>query len=128
MQLELLKSEEKEQKIVNVASVPHRSPFRYPGGKTWFVPTFRKWMQSKSKRPNVLLEPFAGGAIISLTAVFENLADKAVIVELDEDVASVWQAIFSKDNSALCKKIVDFKMTSETVQKTFEKKPKNTLE
>ena len=23
---------------VNVASVPHRSPFRYPGGKTWLVP------------------------------------------------------------------------------------------
>ncbi len=25
--------------IVNVASVPQRSPFRYPGGKTWLVPT-----------------------------------------------------------------------------------------
>ena len=25
-------------KTVNVASVPQRSPFRYPGGKTWFVP------------------------------------------------------------------------------------------
>jgi hypothetical protein len=23
--------------IVNVASVPQRSPFRYPGGKTWLV-------------------------------------------------------------------------------------------
>ncbi len=25
-------------KVVNVATVPHRSPFRYPGGKTWLVP------------------------------------------------------------------------------------------
>ena len=24
--------------IVNVASVPQRSPFRYPGGKTWLIP------------------------------------------------------------------------------------------
>ena len=26
---------------VNVASVPQRSPFRYPGGKTWLVPQVR---------------------------------------------------------------------------------------
>jgi len=24
--------------IVNVAMVPQRSPFRYPGGKTWLIP------------------------------------------------------------------------------------------
>lgn len=29
-------------KVVNVASVPQRSPFRYPGGKTWLVPVVRK--------------------------------------------------------------------------------------
>jgi DNA adenine methylase len=29
-------------KIVNVASVPQRSPFRYPGGKTWLVPIVRQ--------------------------------------------------------------------------------------
>ncbi|RLC08010.1 MAG: DNA adenine methylase, partial [Deltaproteobacteria bacterium] len=26
---------ESEEKIVNVAAVPMRSPFRYAGGKTW---------------------------------------------------------------------------------------------
>ena len=24
--------------VINVSAVPHRSPFRYPGGKTWLVP------------------------------------------------------------------------------------------
>jgi len=38
------------QKPVNVASVPQRSPFRYPGGKTWFVPTFRRWMGQKAPK------------------------------------------------------------------------------
>ena len=28
--------------VINVASVPHRSPFRYPGGKTWLVPHVRR--------------------------------------------------------------------------------------
>ena len=31
---------------VNVASVPQRSPFRYPGGKTWLIPHIRRWLTS----------------------------------------------------------------------------------
>jgi len=48
-------------KPVNVASVPQRSPSRYPGGKTWFVPTFRRWISSMDVAPVTLVEPFAGG-------------------------------------------------------------------
>src|SRR6266700_2915431 len=79
--------------IVNVASVPQRSPFRYPGGKTWFVPTFRKWMASFPLKPRLLIEPFAGGGIISLTALFEELVNQVVMVELDHEVAAVWQSV-----------------------------------
>lgn len=50
---------------VNVASVPQRSPFRYPGGKTWLVPYIREWLQSKTMPPARLTEPFAGRAIVS---------------------------------------------------------------
>jgi DNA adenine methylase len=35
---------------VNVASVPQRSPFRYPGGKTWFVPTFHGGILAEGSR------------------------------------------------------------------------------
>ena len=83
------------QDIVNVASVPKRSPFRYPGGKTWLVPRVRQWLRSLDARPSMLVEPFAGGGIISLTAVFEDLAEHAVLVELDRDVAAVWQIILA---------------------------------
>ena len=44
---------------VNVSTIPQRSPLRYPGGKTWFIPHVRAWL-SKTK-PDVLLDPFAGG-------------------------------------------------------------------
>src|SRR3990170_5929930 len=80
-------------KPVNVASVPQRSPFRYPGGKTWFVPTFRNWMVRIYPKPSILVEPFAGGGIISLTALFENLVQKAVLVEIDDEIAAVWESI-----------------------------------
>src|SRR5215207_7583150 len=83
--------------VINVASVPQRSPFRYPGGKTWLVPIIRRWLLSRPKRPEAFIEPFAGGGIVSLTVVFENLASKALLVELDDEVAAVWRTIFGGD-------------------------------
>lgn len=100
---------------VNVASIPQRSPFRYPGGKTWFVPTFREWMKRKYPKPEMLIEPFAGGGIISLTALFENNVSRAVMVEIDEDIASVWQSIVSGDAQWLVERILDFSISRESV-------------
>lgn len=48
---------------VNVAAVPQRSPFRYPGGKTWLVPYARTWLSNLYPKPAVLIEPFAGGRL-----------------------------------------------------------------
>ena len=102
-------------KPINVASVPQRSPFRYPGGKTWFVPTFRNWLQNMPYRPEVLIEPFAGGGIISLTALFENLIHEVVMVELDEDIAAVWEAVVMGHAEWLAKRILDFELTKDSV-------------
>ncbi len=100
---------------VNVASVPQRSPFRYPGGKTWFVPTFRDWVDSLQSKPEVLIEPFAGGGIIGLTGLFENLVSRVVLVELDEDVAAVWQSVVDGHAEWLANRILAFELTKESV-------------
>jgi DNA adenine methylase len=63
-----------QDKIVNVASVPLRSPFRYPGGKTWLVPRIRRWLASLPSKPDEFVEPFTGGGIVGLTVAFEDLA------------------------------------------------------
>lgn len=110
-----LDNRSKSHAPVNVASVPQRSPFRYPGGKTWFVPTFRQWMTGMSVKPNLLVEPFAGGGIISLTALFEQLVERVVMVELDADVAAVWEVIVQGDVEWLVERILSFTVTRETV-------------
>ena len=120
MQLSLFDKSPVQRKITNVASVPHRSPFRYPGGKTWFVPVFRQWMKSKEKKPCLLIEPFAGGGIISLTAVFENLVDRAVLVEKDEDVAAVWEVILERNYERLVSEILNFNLTFKNVKKILD--------
>lgn len=111
------------RKPVNVASVPLRSPFRYPGGKTWFVPTFRDWLSSKSRKPKVLIEPFVGGGIVSLTALFENLVSRVIMVEIDEDVAAVWQTIINGDSEWLANRILSFNLTCETLNDELQKVP-----
>lgn len=113
---------------VNVASVPQRSPFRYPGGKTWLVPRVRRWLASRPQKPAELIEPFVGGGIIGLTTAFERLADRVTLVELDAAVAAVWQTILGGDAHWLAQRIVAFPFTPEGVGETLDQTPKDTRE
>lgn len=102
--------------IVNVASVPQLSPFRYPGGKTWLIPRIRRWLNSLPSKPVEMIEPFAGGAIVSLTVAAEKLTDHATMVELDEDVAAVWETIISGDAVWLAERIAAFDLTRQSAE------------
>lgn len=114
---------EEAQRIVNVASVPQRSPFRYPGGKTWLVPRVREWLLAQSTRPSDFIEPFAGGGIVSLTVAFEHLAEHVTMIELDDQVSAVWRAIFGDERVWLAEQIVSFDFTSENVRDVLSQTP-----
>src|SRR5688572_28768651 len=80
------------KEVINVSAVPHRSPFRYPGGKTWLVPYVRQWLKSLTTKPSEFAEPFAGGGIVGLSMLIDELTARISLVELDEQIASVWKA------------------------------------
>lgn len=107
------------EKATNVASVPQRSPFRYAGGKTWLVPTIRKWLADGA---GLLVEPFCGGGTVGITAAAENLARSVLMVEKDEEVAAVWEVILS-DSEWLVDRIMSFQMTRENVNEVLSKEP-----
>jgi DNA adenine methylase len=113
---------------INVAAVPHRSPFRYPGGKTWLVPYVRSWLSSLRPRPQLLIEPFAGGGIVGLTAGIERLADHVILVEKDADVAAVWKVILSGQAEWLAQRIEEFSLTKANVLTVLRKTPRNPRE
>jgi DNA adenine methylase len=124
-------------KATNVASVPQRSPFRYPGGKTWLIPRIRQWLSPIVReryrispiRPTEFIEPFAGGGIVGLTAAFEALADHVTMVELDEDVAAVWTTILDvRDSQWLIDKILAFEPTRGSVMDLLDTPPTSTSE
>ena len=107
------------QHVINVASVPQRSPFRYPGGKTWLVPTARKWF-AQARFGSELIEPFAGGGIIALTAAAEHYFAHVMMVELDDDMAAAWQTILSDDCQWLISQISYFVVTPDNINKVVE--------
>lgn len=110
-------------KIVNVASVPQRSPFRYPGGKTWLVPRIRRWIASQPVVVGEFIEPFAGGGIVSLTVAAEELAEHVTMVEIDEQVAAVWRTIIEIDEGEwLAETIAGFNLTHETLERVMKTK------
>ncbi len=114
--------------IVNVASVPKRSPFRYPGGKTWLIPKIRQWLSSWGHSECELIEPFAGGAIVSLTAVAEGYVRGATLVELDPDIGAVWYTILNGSGHLLAERIVNYDLTPEAVQEYLSQAHRDKLD
>lgn len=111
---------------VNVASVPQRSPLRYPGGKTWLVPHIREWLP-RAEPTDLLVEPFAGGATVSLTAVMEQRAKRALLVELDRDVAAFWRAAL-EHSEALVSRILGFSPSRDAVTLLASQPPATVLD
>jgi DNA adenine methylase len=67
-----------------------------------------------------LIEPFAGGGIVSLTAAFEKMAEQITMVEMDEEIAAVWEVILNENNKWLADKIYSFDLTHANVKAELE--------
>jgi len=114
--------------VINAASVPHRSPFRYPGGKTWLVPYVRQWLRSLPHHPLEFAEPFAGGGTVGLSVLFEGLAQKLALIEIDPDVGAVWRTILGLQGERLASEIVSFDFSAHTVKAVLSKTPRDQFE
>lgn len=117
-----------DSKVVNVAAVAHLSPFRYPGGKTWLVPRVRQWLRNANLSAREFAEPFAGGAIVALSALFEKLVQKITLVEKDDDVAAVWKVIVYGEGSRLAQRIVEFELTIDSAKAILAKEASSEFE
>jgi DNA adenine methylase len=74
-----------------------------------------------------LIEPFAGGAVVSLTAVMEDLVQQSILSELDTSVAAFWQAaLYYNEDLRGC--ITKFVPTRERVEALQSSNPQTVLE
>lgn len=111
----------------NVSSVKNLSPFRYPGGKTWLIEIAKDWLDFYSYS-DTLVEPFAGGASVSLAAVEGGHVDRAILVEKDKNVRDVWKAILRGRGNKLASQIRDFEFSPSALSKIINSEGGNQRE
>ncbi len=81
------------------------SPLRYPGGKTRFVPKLLGMPLHRDGYHRVI-EPFAGGASVSLGLLNAGVADHAVLTDADPLISSFWIAATEQTEG-----LIDFMMS-----------------
>lgn len=74
------------------------SPLRYPGSKKNLFLHIKDILKYNDVKPDLLIEPFSGGASISLHFIFYGLINKAIISDKDKLVSSFWQILFNDPN------------------------------
>lgn len=100
------------------------SPFRYPGGKSALCPFIEKFIVENCPDSKILIEPFAGGASVGLSALFSDVVPKIELNEIDDEVASVWKTILDeKESMVLIDKILRFEMSIENVNAVLNRNP-----
>ena len=89
-----------------------KSPFAYPGGKTFCRKTLLQHIATHSRSITTYIEPFVGGGSVAL-AVASHFPDirNIVINDADKGVSSLWQCIFNPSiRKKLCQRIADTKL------------------
>ena len=72
------------------------SPLRYPGGKSKIAPFVSLLISKTGIERCTYVEPFAGGAGVALSILFEGVANDIVINDFDKAIYSMWRAILSE--------------------------------
>ena len=86
---------------INEKLVPSatRSLLRYPGSKARLARFVAQTILFNGFHRPTFVEPFCGGASVSIALLESNAVDEIVINDIDPLVASLWKCVFSKKNS-----------------------------
>ena len=71
-------------------------------------PAVIRWLSSLPHNIQSFVEPFAGGASVSLAVAQLDLSENIVLSEIDEELAAFWETVFSDSSLNLSVKISEF--------------------
>lgn len=75
---------------------PTPTPLRYPGGKAWLAHYVEKFISFNKLEVDTLVEPFAGGAAVSITLLQKSIIEQAYISEIDPLIVAFWEATLNR--------------------------------
>jgi DNA adenine methylase len=110
-----------------VAGLPVVSPLRYPGSKRRLVPYVADVLAANSLRPELFVEPFAGGASVALQLLSDGAVQQIGIVDKDPLIAGFWRCVFW-DTEWLIDQIRSVALTLEMWRKLKHSQPRTDRE
>lgn len=102
------------------------SPLRYPGGKRRLAPYIAEALRLNNLRPQLYVEPFAGGASVAIQLLQDDLVDRIVLGEKDPMVAGFWKVVFT-DHERLIAEIRKLRPTLENWEYYRRTRPRSAL-
>jgi DNA adenine methylase len=88
------------------------SPLRYPGGKGKVANFIKLLMLENDLVGHAYVEPYAGGASVALSLLYEEFASEVHINDLNRSVFAFWNAVLN-DTDRLCARIVAVAVTMD---------------
>jgi len=77
------------------------TPLRYPGGKARFAPLITEVIASNNLTGGNYLEPYAGGAGVALTLLFDGVVEHVHINDADSAIAVFWRVATQKTDQLI---------------------------
>lgn len=97
----------------------YHSPLRYPGGKRRLAGVVMRLLETNDLKDVHYVEPYAGGAAIPLTLLFEEYASVIYINDLSRPVFAFWHSAVN-DTENMCDRIENAKLTIDEWRKQRE--------
>ena len=102
------------------------SPLRYPGGKGKIAEFVKSVFKQNLLLDGCYVEPYAGGASVALSLLFDGYASRIIINDFDRSIFAFWHSVLNNTDE-LCKKINNAKINvknwrlQKQIQTTKEK-------
>jgi DNA adenine methylase len=85
------------------------SPLRYPGGKGKMSAFFHEAIKENDLSDGIYIEPYAGGASIAFSLLFNEFVSEVVINDIDRSIYAFWHSVLN-NNKKLCDLILKTKL------------------
>jgi DNA adenine methylase len=107
----------------SIAAAADISPLRYPGGKRKLAVLIAEVFATTRRRVRLLVEPFAGGASVSIAMLEAGFADEIALGDRDLMVASFWRTVFSAKAEALARRVENAEVSLRARDRVIASRP-----
>jgi DNA adenine methylase len=114
-------------RIRQLITRPDISPLRYPGGKRKLALLVAYTFATAERPVRLLVEPFAGGAAVSIALLEAGFVGAIVLADRDDLVASFWRIVFSPRAEQLARMVERAEVSVERRDEIVASKPRSDL-